>query len=72
LIENYITAIESHDAALEVLYFKMEMFDEESITFKSDVCIGGRDELEEFLTRIREAYLIILPEVKDETKTNPR
>jgi hypothetical protein len=72
MIENYITAIESHDEALEVLYFKMEMFDEESITFKSDVCIGHRDELEEFLTRIREAYLTIFPEVKDETKTNPR
>jgi L-fucose isomerase-like protein len=68
MIKNYITSIESHDKWLEVLYFKMEMFDEESITFKSDVCIGDRDELEEFLTRIREAYLTILTEVKDEKK----
>jgi hypothetical protein len=66
MIENHITSIESHDEALEVMYFKMEMFGDEYITFTSDVCIESRDELEEFLTRIREAYLTIFPEVKDE------
>jgi hypothetical protein len=68
MIENYVISIESYDEGLEVIYFKMEMFDDQSITFKSDVCIGHRDELEEFLTRIREAYLTIFPEVKDEKK----
>ena len=56
MIKTYPTAIEATDEALEIVYFKMEMFDECSASVKSDVLIGSHEELEDFLSAIRKAY----------------
>ena len=65
MIENFITSIESVDEGIEVKYFSMKMFDNESVVIQSDVCIGHIDELDEYLLKIREAYLLIFPIKKE-------
>jgi hypothetical protein len=62
MIESYATAIEAHDDAIQVLYFKIEMQDDSCAAIKSDVCIGGIKELDEYLSCIRLSFLKMFPE----------
>lgn len=61
-MEAYPTEIECTDQALGVNYFKIKMFDECSAEIKSDVCIGHIEELDEYLSNIRKAFIKMFPE----------
>ena len=62
MIELYPTEFECVDNALDVVYFKIKMFDESSAEIKSECLIGHITELDEYLANIRKAYLTMFPQ----------
>lgn len=58
----YPTELNCFDFEVEVEYFNIKMFDDQSAVIKSDVCIGSIDELDEYLSNIRKAFMQMFPE----------
>lgn len=61
-MELYPTEFECVDNDIDVNYFKIKMFDESSAEIKSSVCIGSIEELDEYLSNIRKAFVKMFPE----------
>lgn len=61
-MELYPTEFECVDNDIDVNYFNVKMFDEASAEIESKCLIGSIEELDEYLSNIRKAFVMMFPD----------